>query len=172
MATFTAKPIDALPAATKLQDDDMIPICQDGTARQLNGAAFRDFAATVGAEQAKTTLDKMSVDIITLESGSSATAEKGTDDAGNIKLILGIPGSPATPQSPVKVADDGYTDIQGLRQMVNFTAVKAGNVINVTSTLQGNKVHTDVITLDDNGYPTTILSDGVTTVFSFQGFDL
>ena len=95
MATFTAKPIDALPAATKLQDDDMIPICQDG-----------------------------------------------------------------------------YTDIQGLRQMVNFTAVKAGNVINVTSTLQGNKVHTDVITLDDNGYPTTILSDGVTTVFSFQGFDL
>lgn len=92
MSTFTTKPIDALPAATALQDGSMIPICQDGTAKKLTGAAFKTFAANAGKEQAAAELGRMLVEVVQLEEGAAPTVTKEIDETtGAIRLIFGIP---------------------------------------------------------------------------------
>lgn len=72
---------------------------------------------------------------------------------------------------PVTVSEDGYTDITGLRQIIGGSVVKDGNTITVTTTLQGDEIHTDVITLNDDGYPSVIVSDGIEAPWSWEGFE-
>jgi len=72
---------------------------------------------------------------------------------------------------PISVADDGYTDITGLRQMTAASFEKVDNTITVTVTLEGNEIHTSVVTLDENGRPSIITANGVESVFTWTGFD-
>lgn len=72
---------------------------------------------------------------------------------------------------PVTVSEDGYTDITGLRQIIGGSVVKDGSTITVTTTLQGGETHTDVITLNDDGYPSAIVSDGMESQWSWEGFE-
>lgn len=71
---------------------------------------------------------------------------------------------------PVTVAGDGYTDITGLRQPTSIRVVRSGLTVTVTTTLEGGGTHTDAITLDDNDYPLTVVSDGVECAVSWEGF--
>lgn len=71
---------------------------------------------------------------------------------------------------PVTVADDGYTEITGQRQATAISAVMDGNTVTVTTTMQGDVTHTDIITLDENGYPVSIVADGVECAMEFVGF--
>ena len=73
---------------------------------------------------------------------------------------------------PVTVDDDGYTDITGLRQITDVSVVKDEDTITVIITLQGNEVITSEITLDDNGYPSKIVTDSVECTVSWEGFDV
>lgn len=106
MATFTAKPIDALPAAASLQDGSIIPICQDGTAKQITGAQLKAFAVdAVAGESAK--IANMAVEATTLAPGAEATVEKGVVDAtGAVKLIFGLPQGATGAQGP---KGEGFT---------------------------------------------------------------
>lgn len=73
--------------------------------------------------------------------------------------------------SPVKVAEDGYTDIEGLRKATAIANVKADSTITMTVTLQGDAASTSVvITLDENGYPATIVTDGTECAVTWEGF--
>lgn len=72
---------------------------------------------------------------------------------------------------PITVSQDGYTDISGLRRLIDGKAVRSGNTITFTTTLQGDEVHTDVITLGDDEYPVKIVSDGVESSWTWEGFD-
>ena len=75
------------------------------------------------------------------------------------------------PVIPVAVSDDGYTDITGLRQAVGMSAVKVGNIVTMNTTLQGDCTTTSTITLNDMGYPSKIVTDGVECTVSWEGFD-
>ena len=57
------------------------------------------------------------------------------------------------------------------RQATSIRAVQDGQTITVTTTLQGDVVHTDIITLDENGYPVSLVADGVVCAMEFVGFD-
>lgn len=72
---------------------------------------------------------------------------------------------------PVSTTDDGYTEITGLRQAISTNIVKSGNAITVTTALEGDETTTSEITLNSEGYPTTIVTDGVECVISWDGFD-
>ena len=72
---------------------------------------------------------------------------------------------------PVSTTDDGYTEITGLRQAISTNIVKSGNAITVTTALEGDETTTSEITLNSEGYPTTIVTDGVECAISWEGFD-
>ena len=83
MATFTTKQINELPDAGTMYDGCFVPICQDGTAKRITGAAFKAYITSM--------LRNMSVDAETLPSGVDATVECEVDSNGNIALTFGIP---------------------------------------------------------------------------------
>ena len=68
---------------------------------------------------------------------------------------------------PIVVADDGYTDLIGLRRLKNWEIIEQGSTITLNYTLEGDESHTDVITFDENGYPTSIVADGFESVGSW-----
>jgi hypothetical protein len=53
----------------------------------------------------------------------------------------------------------------------NVKAVKEGNTVTLTYTMESGKPHTDVITFGDDEYPTSIVADGVEIPISWEGFD-
>ncbi len=71
---------------------------------------------------------------------------------------------------PVAIADDGYSDFYGLRQPINTSIVKNDRVITMTTTLEGNKVTTTSLTLDADGYPVQVVSNGVACSIVWDGF--
>jgi hypothetical protein len=71
---------------------------------------------------------------------------------------------------PVKV-NDGYTDIEGLRQVTSMTITKSDSTITVTTILEGNQSSESVITLDLDGRPTKIVTDGIECPVTWSGFD-
>lgn len=75
---------------------------------------------------------------------------------------------------PVKVAEDGFTDLYDLRQLLGWKFVKSGSKITGTLTLQGDEAptHTIVINLDANGYPSEIIVNGIDATGTWEGFDL
>ena len=72
---------------------------------------------------------------------------------------------------PITVASDGYTDIEGLRQPTTVSMVKSDSTITVTIMLEGNQCSESVVTLDENGYPTKIVTDGTECTVTWEGFD-
>jgi len=88
----------------------------------------------------------------------------GTDDEGNVVAM------DAVLPDVVTVADDGYTDLAGLRQATGIKLEREGQTVTVTTTVQGGLSHTDVVTLDDNDYPVKVISDGVECTVSWEGF--
>ena len=71
---------------------------------------------------------------------------------------------------PVSITEDGYTEIAGQRKATSIRAVMEGNTVTITTIMQGDVTHTDVITLDENGYPVSIVADGVECAVEFVGF--
>lgn len=71
---------------------------------------------------------------------------------------------------PVKV-NDGYTDIEGLRQVTSMSITKSDSTITVTTILEGNQSSESVITLDLDGRPTKIVTDGIECPVTWSGFD-
>lgn len=53
----------------------------------------------------------------------------------------------------------------------NISAVKADSTITVTTTLEDGSTSTSVITLDENEYPVSIVTDGVECALELAGFD-
>lgn len=72
---------------------------------------------------------------------------------------------------PISVDEDGYTDIEGLRQAINIDFVKDGNTITGTVTLQGDETISLEMTLGDDGYPSSIVTNGVECSLGFTGFE-
>ena len=83
MATFTAKQINELPEAATMYDGCFLPICQDGTAKRVTGAVFKEYITSM--------LRDMSVTAETLGSGVPAYAECEVSPDGHITLTFGIP---------------------------------------------------------------------------------
>lgn len=75
-------------------------------------------------------------------------------------------------QIPVAVAEDGYTDITGLRKPTLIRAEREGKIITVTARLQGERDSISTIVLDDQDYPLSVISDGVECALEFVGFDV
>ena len=71
---------------------------------------------------------------------------------------------------PIMVADDGYTDIIGLRQPTAISAVKDGDTITITTLLDGGVASSTIVILDDDGFPAIINTDGTDCSVSFIGF--
>ena len=72
---------------------------------------------------------------------------------------------------PISVDQNGYTVIEGLPVATNMAMVKVDNTVTVTVAMQGDQTTTSVITLDENGYPTEVTTDGVACALSWEGFD-
>ena len=71
---------------------------------------------------------------------------------------------------PVKVAEDGYTDISGLRQATNIEFMRSGDIVQVTVTLEGGESYVSRVTLDDWDQPVSIVTDGVECKLNWSGF--
>ena len=93
-------------------------------------------------------------------SGGGLTAEQAAQIQANTDAIANLPVS----------VKDGYTDITGLRQATAISVVRDGQTITVTSTMQGDVTHTDVITLDENDHPVSIVANGVGCTVDWLGF--
>lgn len=145
-------------------------LTQEGKAADAKavGDAFKNISVEVDdtltqsgkAADAKVVGDAISnisieVDTTLSESGKAADA-KAVGDAIN--------------EIPIAISEDGYTEITGLRQAISTSIVKSGNAITVTTALEGDESTVSEITLDNNGYPTKILTDGVECIISWEGF--
>ena len=71
----------------------------------------------------------------------------------------------------ISVDAEGYTVVDNQRGLVSFSAVKNVNAVTVTSVYDGNKTHTDVITMDENDYPKKLVCDGKEIPLSWEGFE-
>ena len=93
--------------------------------------------------------------------GSNWNPDKylGTDANGNV-VEKEAPTTPTTPDTP--------TDSDGL---ASWKAVKNGNTVTLTYTMESGKTHTDVITFNDYGYPLSIVADGKEIPGTWEGFD-
>lgn len=77
----------------------------------------------------------------------------------------------AISELPIKVANDKYTDIASLRKPISIAFIKSGSRITATTILQGNRTSTSTVSLNDNGRPSAISTDGVECVVTWDGFD-
>lgn len=72
---------------------------------------------------------------------------------------------------PVVIAEDGYSDFYGLRQPISTAIVRTDKVITMSTTLEGDKVSTTQITLNDEGYPVQVVANGVACTITWEGFE-
>jgi hypothetical protein len=72
---------------------------------------------------------------------------------------------------PVQVADDGFTDITGLRKMNSMSISRSEAYITLESAMEGGKTDSTVVVLDADGYPTQILTGDHICTLSWNGFD-
>lgn len=93
---------------------------------------------------------------------------KSVDDSG---AVTATETAEVVLDTPVDVAEDGYTDISGLRQPTAMSVVQSDTEITITTTLQGDVESVSVVTLDSEGYPTTIVTDGVSCAVTWEGFE-
>lgn len=86
-------------------------------------------------------------------------------------LAMRLPGSVLRKYAEDK-AEDVANDIwQNLPQGTSVSVVKSGTTVTVTLTLEGGITSTSVITVDDNDYPVSIVTDGVACAVTWEGFD-
>lgn len=135
-----------------------------------------DEPSVVGTPLNATLFNSIAADLKALyEALANALPMAGTAEVGQHLMVSDVDDNGRVTEiqaftSPVSVKD-GYTDISGLRQPVSIRAVRNGNTITMTSALQGSVSNTDTITLDDNGLPEKINSNGVEVSVSWEGFD-
>ena len=74
---------------------------------------------------------------------------------------------------PISISSDGYTDIDGLRQLTEVTLVKNqnNNTIGVMMAFQGDELLTSMITLNEDNYPVKIVTGDVECTIGWEGFD-
>ena len=72
---------------------------------------------------------------------------------------------------PVSVTADGYTEITGQRRPTSIRTVREGNRITVTTTFQGGVIDTEVVTLNEDGFPESVEHDGLTCTLEFDGVE-
>lgn len=72
---------------------------------------------------------------------------------------------------PVSVDADGYTDIEGLRQVTSMAFSKSESTITLIVTLQGGGTSESVMTINSDDYPTKIVTDGTECTVTWEGFD-
>ena len=72
---------------------------------------------------------------------------------------------------PISRTEDGYTQITGQRHPVSLRVERTGNTVTVITTLQGDVVHHDVLTLDERGIPASMNMGGVVCPVEFVGFE-
>ena len=77
--------------------------------------------------------------------------------------------STITAQLPVKVAADGYTDIANQRPIKNIHNKRDGNKLEITYTLEGDRILVDVINLDATGRPIGGTSNGKEFTIDWEG---
>ena len=70
--------------------------------------------------------------------------------------------------SAKEVAEDVW---ENLPQSTNCVVKRVEQTITISLTLEGGVTSQSVITLDDNDYPISILTDGVNCPISWEGFD-
>lgn len=72
----------------------------------------------------------------------------------------------------IYVDDEGYTVIEGQRKVTGFVITKFGNKITINGATEGfgTPISQEII-LDENGYPSEIKSDDVSTSVVWGGFD-
>lgn len=127
----------------------------------------------------------------TLEAGSEATVREVENDDGSTTIVFGIPkgDTPVKGQDyftendkgemvndvlnrlPISVDENGYTDFTGIRKTTAISMTKVGSTITIESTLEGDVVTVSTITLDSNGHPTKIVTDGAECIISQEGFE-
>lgn len=78
-----------------------------------------------------------------------------------------------TPDGAVTVSYPEYPEpkVEEEAVAVSIATVKTDNAVTVTAAYDDDSTSVSVITLDDNGYPVSITTDGVTTTLSWEGFD-
>lgn len=64
--------------------------------------------------------------------------------------------------------DDGDNESSAV---VSMSIVKSGSTVTFTTKMDDGGTHTDIINLNENEYPVTIVSDGVTIPVTWEGFD-
>lgn len=72
---------------------------------------------------------------------------------------------------PVTVAEDGYTDITGLRNLTSLSMARSDGYITVVATMEGGRADSSVFLLDDDGKPSRIIAGDVSCSLSWDGFD-
>lgn len=104
---------------------------------------------------------------LTEEQKQQARENIGAADVDNFATITYVDN--AFDNLPI-VVDDNYTEIKNMRMATHIELVAIDNKITITTILEGNKNTSSTITLDDNGYPSEIITDGVTCTLEWVGF--
>jgi hypothetical protein len=60
---------------------------------------------------------------------------------------------------------------ENLHQVTKTSLVKNDSTITITTTLDDGAKTVSIVTVDDNGYPSKIVTDGVECTVSWEGFD-
>lgn len=72
---------------------------------------------------------------------------------------------------PISVAEDGFTDITGLRKITSLSMTRSDGYITVVAAMEGGKSDTTVFLLDEAGKPSKIIAGEVECGLSWDGFD-
>lgn len=97
------------------------------------------------------------------ESGWTPNMYLGTDENGNVvtKAAPEVPAGGATVEEV----------LEAIPMAVGVAIAKSGSTITVTTALDDGQTSTSRITLNASGYPSQIVTDGVTCPVSWEGFD-
>lgn len=95
-------------------------------------------------------------------SGGGLTPEQAAQIQANTDAIAAI---------PVKVSDDGYTEISGQRQATDIQFNRTEQNIEINITMEGNVAYNGNIELDDDGFPVKYTENGREVTLEFTGFD-
>ena len=71
----------------------------------------------------------------------------------------------------VITATEAAEAVSDLPAVTAIDMVQSNNTITMTTTYEGDITVNSVITLDSDGYPTTIVTDGVSCAVSWEGFE-